>query len=165
MSGRCLLVANQTLGGDALDRAVKDCLSRDVGLFYVVVPMTRVEHETSAWTGGFALRGVPEAVMDGMMEERARTYETELAEARNRAEQRLDMMVDRIESVGGQAEGTVGSEDPLAAAEAALEEQAAFDEIIVSTLPSRFSQWLKLDLPNRIARRAAVPVTTIEAEG
>ena len=73
-------------------------------------------------------------------------------------------MIDRIRSVGGEAEGAVGSEDPLEAARDALEHQADFDEIIVSTLPSRFSRWLKMDLPSRIARMSDVPVTTIEAD-
>jgi nucleotide-binding universal stress UspA family protein len=165
MPGRCLIVANQTLGGEALDQAVKECLSRDVGLFYVVVPVTRVKHETHGWAGGFDIAGVPDDVRQGFIEEQARQHEAELAEARGRAQQRLDMMIERIGSVGARAEGTVGSEDPLEAAEVVLEEQADFDEIIVSTLPGGISRWLKMDLPNRLARKTDVPVTTIEAEG
>jgi nucleotide-binding universal stress UspA family protein len=164
MSGRCLIVANQTLGGDALDRAVKECLSRDVGLFYVVVPVTMPEDEAPAWAGGFSLEGVPEYAQVSMMEDRARRFEAALTEARERAQQRLGLMIDRIESVGGQAEGVIGAEDPLDAAEAVLEQQAEFDEIIVSTLPSGVSRWLKMDLPNRLARKTELPVTTIEAE-
>jgi hypothetical protein len=37
-----------------------------------------------------------------------------------------------------------------------------FDEVIVSTLPERVSQWLKRDLPSRI-ERLDIPVTVVRA--
>jgi nucleotide-binding universal stress UspA family protein len=165
MAGRCLIVANQTLGGDALDGAVKDCMSRDVRLFYIVVPLTQVEHETTGWGGGFVLGDdMPAEVARAAMEENARRHEAELDEAQRRAQHRLDLMIDKIQSMGGDAEGEIGVDDPLEATEAVLEQQSSFDEIIVSTLPGGLSRWLKMDLPNRIARLSDVPVTTIEAE-
>ena len=76
MAGRCLIVANQTLGGEALDRSVKECLDRDVGLFYLVVPITAAEHETSAWSGGFSLGGaLPPTARAALEEEAARRRE------------------------------------------------------------------------------------------
>jgi hypothetical protein len=172
MTGRCLIVANQTLGGDALDASVRECISRDVAVFYVLVPITRVEHETTDWSGGFPLddggsieraRALVEANVR-RQEESARKREALLEDARRRAQQRLDQMIERIVAMGGQAEGETGSDDPLEATKAVLKRQAPFDEIIVSTLPARLSRWLKMDLPNRIARLTHVPVTTIEAE-
>ena len=167
MAGRCLIVANQTLGGDALDRAVADCIGRDVTRFYVVVPTTPVEHESTAWAGGFALAEggwVPEEAVAALEEDQRRREEAR-DEARERAYLRLELMLDKIGSMGGEAEGEVGAEDPLAATRTVLEREPPFDEVIVSTLPSGLSRWLKLDLPNRIARLTDALVTTIEAEG
>src|SRR3954452_3485589 len=56
-------------------------------------------------------------------------------------------------------EAIVGSHDPLAAVEDALNLRG-FDEVIVSTLGTRASRWLRFDLPRRIAR-LGVPVTTV----
>lgn len=172
MAGRCLIVANQTLGGQRLHDSVEDCISREVRRFYVVVPMTPVEHETTSWSGGFGLGvagtlgeegGSPER-MRAALEENARRQEAELDDSRRRAQHRLELMIERIESMDGEAEGEVGVDDPLEATKTVLGREASFDEIIVSTLPARLSRWLKMDLPSRIARLTDVPVTTIEAK-
>lgn len=162
--GRCLIVANQTLGGVALDRAVRDCISRDVTEFYVVVPRTKVHDELATWTGGFGVyEGLSADQVDAAVERAKHNYEAALDEARRRAQQRLDQMIEMIQTAGGQAEGAVGADDPLDAARWALQRQGAFDEIIVSTLPGRLSRWVKMDVPHRIARLTDVPVTTVEA--
>lgn len=163
--GRCLVVANQTLGGEALDEVVADCIRRGVATFHVVVPRTAVEMEEPAWTGGFLIGDVgwipPEDEVAA--EERTRRFEAALAEAQQRAERRLAAMIAKIESMGGKADGEVGVDDPLQATRTALETHRPVDEIIVSTLPSGLSRWLRMDLPNRIARLTDVPVRTVEA--
>ncbi|WP_052668539.1 hypothetical protein [Nitriliruptor alkaliphilus] len=165
MAGRCLIVANQTLGGVALEEAVQRCIDRGVTRFHVVVPMTRIDLEAISWTGGFALgEGVSPEMVRQAVEEKARLREAELEDARVRAEHRLALMVERIDALGGDATGEIGGDDPFAAAKEALEAGTEFDEIIVSTLPAFLSRWLKMDLPNRIGRLTDVPVTTIEAK-
>jgi hypothetical protein len=62
-------------------------------------------------------------------------------------------------AAGSRVEGIVGEADPFEAVKTALEEHD-FDEVIVSTLPRRVSEWLRRDLPHRI-ERLGVPVTTI----
>jgi hypothetical protein len=62
-------------------------------------------------------------------------------------------------AAGAPVEGIVGEEDPFEAVSAALRERG-FDEVIVSTLPKRVSEWLRRDLPHRIGK-LGVPVTTI----
>lgn len=164
--GRCLIVANQTLGGEALEGVVRDCIQREVDHFHVLVPTTRVRHENSTWTGGFALDtggASPERIRVAV-EEDARRHEAELEQARERARRRLELMVEKIESLDGRADGEVGIDDPLEAVRAVLEREPAFDEIVVSTLPAGISRWVKMDLSNRVARLTDVPVTTVEAE-
>src|SRR4051812_28661488 len=62
-------------------------------------------------------------------------------------------------AAGSTVDAIVGSHDPLAAVEDALN-LIGFDEVIVSTLGTRVSRWLRFDLPRRIAR-LGVPVTTV----
>jgi len=65
------------------------------------------------------------------------------------------------EAAGGRVEGLVGETDPFAAVQGALQ-RTPFDEIIVSTLPTHVSHWLRMDLPARV-RRLGVPVTVVTA--
>ena len=63
------------------------------------------------------------------------------------------------DAAGGRVEGIVGSHDPIAAVEDAINLRG-FDEVIISTLPSKISQWLRLDLPSKITG-TGLPVTTV----
>jgi hypothetical protein len=65
------------------------------------------------------------------------------------------------EATGGRVEAVVGDADPFDAVRQTLE-HSSFDEVVVSTLPRRVSQWLRLDLPTRI-ERLGVLVTVVEA--
>ncbi len=79
------------------------------------------------------------------------------------AEAVLEMAVPLLEEAAGQpVEGRVGDQ-PLAAVEDAVNRDR-FDEIIVSTLPTRVSRWLHLDLPRKVAD-LGIPVTTVTAKG
>lgn len=62
-------------------------------------------------------------------------------------------------AAGAPVEGLVGEQDPFEAVSSALRDRG-FDEVIVSTLPRRVSEWLRRDLPHRI-ERLGVPVTTV----
>jgi hypothetical protein len=65
------------------------------------------------------------------------------------------------EACGGRVEAIIGDTDPFTAVRAGLERQP-FDEIIISTLPTHVSHWLRLDLPARV-RRLGIPVTVVTA--
>jgi hypothetical protein len=65
------------------------------------------------------------------------------------------------EAAGSHVEGLIGDTDPFVAVQGALT-RTPFDEIIVSTLPTHVSHWLRMDLPARV-RRLGVPVTVVTA--
>jgi hypothetical protein len=62
-------------------------------------------------------------------------------------------------AAGSHVEGIVGAPDPVVAAHDAINLRG-FDEVIVSTLPTKLSRWLRLDLPSKISG-AGLPVTTV----
>jgi hypothetical protein len=72
----------------------------------------------------------------------------------------LDVALPKLsEAAGSPVEGVVGDADPVAAVHDAINLRG-FDEIIISTLPTHVSRWLKLDLPSKVAGMG-LPVTTV----
>jgi hypothetical protein len=67
------------------------------------------------------------------------------------------------DAAGAPVAGLIGSHDPVAAVEDALN-MHGFDEAIVSTLPAHLSRWLHLDLPSKVAGMG-VPVTRVTGTG
>lgn len=165
---RYLIVANQTLGGAVLDRAVNQRIRRGTASFHILVPVTELRHETSAWASGFDVdEQEPNPTDDRQARETGQQdrsgRDAEVREARRRAQSRLDLMVERIRSAGAPADGELGVADPVEATRAALQRDPV-DEVIISTLPSGLSRWAKIDLPSRVARMTDVAVITVEAE-
>jgi len=146
---RYLVVANQTLGGDELAKAIRDRVAGGPCEFWVVVPATpRPE---------LAPRLPPMPVMGGVP-----TLQMEPAEARRLAQDRLRSALGQLTGAGATADGEVGDPNPMRAVEAALKGRQ-FDEIIVSTLPARVSHWLHQDLPQRLQHKFHLPVTHVAA--
>ncbi len=77
-------------------------------------------------------------------------------EAKAVLEQALPALSD---AAGAPVQGIAGSTDPIAAVEDAINLRG-FDEVIISTLPSKLSHWLRLDLPSKITGMG-LPVTTV----
>jgi hypothetical protein len=65
------------------------------------------------------------------------------------------------DAAGGPVLALIGSHDPLAAIEDALN-AGRYDEVMISTLPRRLSRWLHVDLVRKVGG-LGLPVTHIEA--
>lgn len=158
---RCLIVANQTLGSDALAKTVADKLAQGVKTFYVITPRTNIEQEAVDWTGGF-FEGAP-----AYLSEESRAFHEQMEALRDaarwRAEDRLNLLLELIRSVGGDVNGEVGDADPVRAVEAVLASQPPFDEIVISTLPTAISRWVDMALPEKIAQMTDAKISVIHA--
>ena len=160
---RCLIVGNQTLGSDALTKAVAYRLGQGVREFYVVVPRTQAEQEATEWTGGY-FEGVENTFLSGESRAFREQMEAMRDAARWRAQDRLNLFLNLIRSVGGEVEGEIGVSDPLEAVRSALESQAPFDEILISTLPTAISRWLDMALPDKIGKLTDAKISIIHAD-
>jgi hypothetical protein len=89
-----------------------------------------------------------------------RHWASDLDGARAQAQQRLDQTLSQLHTVGIEAHGEIGDEDPLRAIEDALRTFGA-DEIIISTHPEARSNRLERHVVTRARERFALPITHI----
>lgn len=82
---------------------------------------------------------------------------------REAAQEALTAACDRLRAEGIEIDGSVGNPDPIVAVTEAWDPKR-HDEIVVSTLPMRFSKWLHGGLPERIERLTGAPVTHVIAQ-
>ena len=123
-----LILANETIAGAPLLDRIKE-RAQSGTRFFVVVPRTRPRHGNVIYD---------EVVRDS-------------------AQVRVDLAVEFIHDLGAAGEGEVGDQDPFNAAMDAVR-HAPIDEIIVSTLPSTSSGWLRRDLIERLEEATNLPV-------
>lgn len=130
---RYLVVANQTLGGDALRGRLEELAGEGPCDIHVLVPAsadpTESFHDEAA----------------------------DLGLARSRLEQALERFGDLDANVTGE----VGDHRPVDAVRDVLRRGEGFDGVIVSTLPAGISRWVRLDTVSRIERAVDVPVEHI----
>ena len=134
---RVLVVANKTAATPALLDAVRERASRGPCTFTLLVPNT---------AHGLHRVVDPE--------------DQDQSEAETTLELALPLLSD---AAGRRVEGLIGDPEPLSAIQDAINLHG-FDEIILSTLPTRVSRWLRLDLPHKVAG-LGLPVTTVTAAG
>jgi hypothetical protein len=132
---RVLIVAARTAATPVLMEAVRERASRGSCQFTLLVPNP---------THGLHTVVDPE--------------DQDTGEARSIIELAQPLLED---AAGGEIETMVGDSRPLDAIQDAVNLHG-FDEIILSTLPTRVSKWLKLDLPSKVGG-LGLPVTTVTA--
>jgi hypothetical protein len=134
---RVLVVAHKTAATPALLEAVRERAARSAATFTLLVP---------AAAHGLAQITDPEDASD------------------DEAVQTIELAVPVLEeAAGGEVDSMIGVAEPLAAIQDAINLHG-FDEIIISTLPTRVSRWLKVDLPHKAAG-LGLPVTLVTARG
>jgi hypothetical protein len=136
---KVLVVANETLGGQALiDEVLPRAEKGDS--FMVVVPASRPRHGDIIY----------------------------LESVRDAAQVRIDLATSFMADHGVEIEGEVGDPDAFHAAMDAVREHHP-SEIIVSTHPETRSGWLRKDLVQRLGDESGLPVhhvvTDLQAEG
>jgi len=136
-SARVLVVAHKTAATPALLDAVRARAARGPAEFTLLVPNSA--------------HGLHKVVDP---------EDTEAGEANQVLELALPLLE---QAAGAHVEGMIGDPNPLDAIQDAVNLHG-FDEIIISTLPTRVSKWLKLDLPSKLSG-LGLPVTTVIAEG
>lgn len=135
-SARVLVVAHKTAATPALLEAVRDRAARGNASFTLLVPNP---------THGLDRLTDPEDV------------------GQDEGQQILALALPLLEeAAGAPVEGMVGVPSPFEAISDAINLHG-FDEAIISTLPTRVSRWLHLDLPRKVAGMG-VEVTTVTAK-
>ena len=128
---KILVVANRTVESPELEEALKERAAKGDAEFTVVVPSAH----------GFAKAADPDA---GIAE----------------AERHVHSALEKLREDGLTVEARLGDPDPIAAVQDAANADT-YDELIVSTLPTHLSKWLRLDLPRKAAHATGLPVTHV----
>jgi len=130
---RILVIANETVGGEALRERIEEHSRGHRTNLLVVTPA---------------------------LNSPVRTFTSDVDKAREQAQQRLDASLARLRADGIDANGEVGDGDPIQAIEDALHTFGA-DEIIISTHPQGRSNWLERGVVTGARERFAVPITHV----
>jgi hypothetical protein len=131
---RVLVVANETVGGDALLAEIRGrCANRDCEIL-VVTP--------------------------ALAASRASHWASDIDEAMELARQRMELSLLAIRELGLKAKGEIGDSDPNVAIEDALRLFPA-DEIVISTHPPERSRWLEHGVVGRAREQIDLPITHV----
>jgi GABA permease len=131
---RLLVVANETVGGQALLEEIRNrCRGRACEIL-VVTP--------------------------ALAASRAAHWASDVDEAIELARQRMELSLIEIDRLGLRARGEVGDSDPSVAIEDALRAFPA-DEVLISTHPPDRSRWLEADVVSRARAEVDLPVTHV----
>jgi len=131
---RILVVANQTVGGQAL---LEEIINRSRGRETEILVLT-----------------------PALASSRAAHWTSEIDEAIELARQRMELSVLAVEEAGLKVRGEVGDSDPNVAIEDVLHQFPA-DEIVISTHPPERSRWLEHGVVQRARDEINLPVTHV----
>jgi hypothetical protein len=131
---RLLVVANETVQGEALLNEIRD-RCRDRRCEVMVVTPALASSRASHWA-------------------------SDIDEAIELARQRMELSLIEIKQLGFKANGEIGDSDPNVAIEDALRVFSA-DEIVISTHPPDRSRWLERGVVDKARERIELPITHV----
>ncbi len=131
---RLLVVANETVQGDALLNEIRDRCNDRKAEVMVVTP--------------------------ALATSRASHWASDIDEAIELARQRMELSLIEIRQLGLKAKGEIGDSDPNMAIEDALRVFPA-DEILISTHPPDRSRWLEHGVVDKARERIDLPITHV----
>jgi GABA permease len=131
---RILVIANETVGGEALREEICNRTRGRESEILVVTP--------------------------ALASSRAAHWASDVDEAHELARQRMELSLIEIDRLGLNARGEIGDSDPNVAIEDALRAFHA-DEIIISTHPAERSHWLERGVVERAKEEIDLPVTHV----
>jgi hypothetical protein len=82
---------------------------------------------------------------------------------REAAQARLEAGLDQMREAGLEVQGLIGDHDAIAAVHDTWDPKA-YDDVVVSTLPTGTSKWLQIDLPHRVRKLTDAPVQHVVAQ-
>ena len=149
---RILVVANKTLGSSDLLQSIRDRMTEGPSEITVLVPASPHAHrESTIETLTRRMTNLP------VNDEARGAEEADYEHARGR----VQFGIEQLQKLGAaEVDGEVGNANPFKAVEDALSRRK-YDEIILSTLPSRVGGWLSQDLPHKVKRKFKGPVTVV----
>ncbi len=147
--GKILIVGNRSLGGSELAALVEDRSRVSPCEVHLVVPVPNPVASAVA-VGGAAL-------------DVGATLSRDIDQDRRAASEQLQFGLQWLGELGAVATGEMSLDADTPRAVERLVEVHGFAEVIVSTLPTTVSRWLRQDLPCRIGRKVSVPVTVVSA--
>jgi hypothetical protein len=131
---RLLVIANETVQGEALLKEIRDRCSDRRCEVMVVTP--------------------------ALASSRASHWASDIDEAIELARQRMELSLIEIKQLGLEAKGEIGDSDPNMAIEDALRVFPA-DEIVISTHPPDRSRWLEHGVVDKARERIDLPITHV----
>ncbi len=145
--GKLLIVGNRSLGGSELAGLIEARVRSAPCEVHLLVPVPNPVASVVA-VGGSAPDIAP-------------TLSRDIEADRRAAQERLSFGIEWLRGLGAAATGELSMDVDTPAVVARLVGSSGFEEVIVSTLPTKVSRWLRQDLPCRIGRKVSVPVTVV----
>ncbi len=131
---RLLVVANETVGGEALLDEIRDrCRGRESEILLIT---------------------------PALASSRAAHWASDVDEAMELARQRMELSLIAIGELGLRVKGEIGDSDPNMAIEDALRVFSA-DEIVISTHPPERSRWLEHGVVDRAREQIDLPISHV----